>query len=141
MRGLLFLMAFGLLLVGALLLSAAPASGNNSVAVQADIGRYLVHDVAKCIECHSPRNSRGDLDRSRLLQGAPLPVKSPFPNDPWAFHAPAIAGLPGWSQAELVHVLTTGTRYSGRRPLPPMPRFRLTEEDATAVGDYLASLR
>jgi mono/diheme cytochrome c family protein len=25
-------------------------------------GRYLVEEVAKCAECHTPRNARGELD-------------------------------------------------------------------------------
>lgn len=104
-------------------------------------GKYIVENVALCIECHTPRNSKGDLDRTRLLEGAPIPVKSPYPNDRWAFQAPAIGGLPGFSQSEVAGLLSNGRRTSGRVPLSPMPPFRLSQEDAEAVAAYLATLR
>lgn len=62
-------------------------------------GRYLVEEVAKCAECHTPRNAQGELDRHAWLQGAPIwimPVK-PIPN--WADRAPALAGFPGLTEA------------------------------------------
>jgi hypothetical protein len=56
-------------------------------------GRYLVEEVAKCPECHTPRNTRGELDHQAWLQGATigiLPVQ-PIPN--WAPRAPALAAF------------------------------------------------
>ena len=104
-------------------------------------GEYLVHQVAKCVSCHSPRDSQGELDPGRLLQGAPIPVSSPFPNQQWAFQAPTIAGLPGWSVPDAVHLLTEGSRPGGHKPRPPMPEYRMKVEDAEAVVSYLMSLR
>ena len=104
-------------------------------------GDYLVNLVAMCVQCHTPRDANGDLDRTHLLQGAPMPVSSPFPNKKWAFRAPAIAGLPGWSDEDVVSLLTTGRRLNGYMPNPPMPPFRLSREDAEAVVAYLRSLR
>jgi hypothetical protein len=75
------------------------------------------------------------------LQGAPIPVTSPYPNSPWAFRAPAIAGLPGWTQGDAVFLLMNGHRVSGQQPRPPMPQFRMSREDADAVVAYLMSLR
>lgn len=103
-------------------------------------GRYLVHNVAKCVECHSPRNAQGELDRTRLLQGAPIPLKSPYRDTQWAFRAPAIAGLPGWAVEDVIHLLMTGSRQSGWTPRPPMPQFGMSREDASAVVAYLKSL-
>lgn len=103
-------------------------------------GKYLVHHVAKCIECHTPRDENGRLMRHLLLQGAPMPVESPFPNQQWAFRAPKIAGLPGWEERQIVVLLQTGRRPSGLAPRPPMPAFGMTEEDARAVVAYLKSL-
>jgi mono/diheme cytochrome c family protein len=104
-------------------------------------GRYIVHNVAMCIYCHTPRQPDGTLDRQRLLTGAPMPVSSPFPAQEWAFRAPALAGLPGgWSEAELVTFLSTGERPGGHRIRPPMPPFQLTQQDAEAVAAYLKSL-
>jgi len=132
------LIGFGL--TWTLVSQSPPQAGQRLQASEIERGKYLVHNVAKCIECHSPRDARGDLDARRLLQGAPIPLTSPFPNRPWAFQAPAIAGLPGWSEAEAVYLLTHGSRMSGQIPKGPMPRFSMTPEDARAVVAYLKSL-
>jgi mono/diheme cytochrome c family protein len=105
-------------------------------------GQYIVHQVAMCIQCHTPRSREGALDEEQLLQGAPIPLDSPFEGRRWAFQAPKLAGLPGgWSEEQLVRFLQTGETISGRAPLPPMPPFRMNERDAAAVAVYLKSLR
>lgn len=103
-------------------------------------GEYLVHHVAKCIECHTPRDSRGRLIHQRLLQGAPIPVESPYPEMEWAFESPQIAGLPGWEPHTVETLLQTGRRPNGRAPRAPMPTFHMHAEDARAVVAYLKSL-
>jgi len=103
-------------------------------------GEYLVSHVAMCVQCHTPRDAKGELDRTRLLKGAPIPLRSPFPHQGWAFAAPAIAGLPGFSDEDEITLLTTGRRLGSAVPKPPMPPFRLTREDAEAVVAYLRSL-
>lgn len=104
-------------------------------------GWYLVHDVAMCIQCHTPRTSEGELQTEQLLEGAPLPVSGPYPNQQWATRAPKLAGLPGgWSDAELATFLETGETPTGVRVRPPMPQFRMHDKDATAVAAYLKSL-
>jgi mono/diheme cytochrome c family protein len=124
-----------------LLLGLRSLALNDNPAGDVDRGRYLVHSVAKCIECHTPRDSRGRLDSARLLQGASIPVTSPFRNQQWAFRAPAIAGLPGLTREEAVHLLMEGRRMSGYIPRSPMPAYNLTAEDAADVVAYLQSLR
>ena len=104
-------------------------------------GKYLVHDVAMCVMCHTPHTADGRLVSERLLQGSPMPVSSPFPRQRWAFRAPALAGLGGFSEEAIVTLLQTGARPGGETPEPPMPPFRMTEEDARAVAAYLKSLR
>ena len=42
-------------------------------------GKYIVHDLVQCTQCHSPRDESGVLLTDRLLTGAPVPVRSPFP--------------------------------------------------------------
>ena len=44
--------------------SAAPATG-----AQIKRGQYLVERVCVCGECHSPKNDKGEYDRSQWLQG------------------------------------------------------------------------
>jgi mono/diheme cytochrome c family protein len=130
-----------------LLLTALLLAGTGAALLQdpkADAvrrGRYLVHDVAMCVQCHSPRDEQGELIDQELLAGARMPVRSPFAQTEWAFRAPRLAGLPGgWSEDELASFLQTGKSPTGRTPRAPMPPFGLTEEDARAVAAYLASL-
>lgn len=103
-------------------------------------GRYLVHHVAHCIQCHTPRDGEGELLRARLLEGAAVPLASPFERVEWAVRAPHVAGLPGYTEAQAVRLLTTGIAASGGVPRPPMPPFRMVEEDARAVARYLLSI-
>jgi mono/diheme cytochrome c family protein len=121
----------------------AIATADASPAQQslADRGKYIVHHVAMCIYCHTPRNEQGVLDEQQLLQGAPMPVSSPFSGQPWAFQAPKIAGLPGgWTAEDLAKFLQSGDTPTGHQPQPPMPPFRFNDEDAKAVAAYLKSL-
>lgn len=103
-------------------------------------GRYLVEEVAKCSECHTPRNAGGGEDREAWLQGAPIwiePVRR-IPN--WADHAPAIAGLPGMTVEEAERVLERGTGPEGETLRPPMHIYHMNPVDAKAIIAYLNSL-
>ena len=100
-------------------------------------GRYLVHDVAMCVQCHSPRDRRGELRTDRLLTGGPVPVSSPYDGPRWAFHAPNLLGVPGYTEEQFVTLMTSGERPDGTMPRGPMPPFRMTERDARDVWQYL----
>ena len=104
-------------------------------------GRYLVHHVAMCVQCHSPRDRHGVLVGGQLLHGASIPLSSPWQKSDWAFRAPRLAGLPGLDPAVVKAVLMTGRRPDGYMPQAPMPPFRLGDADADAVIAYLASER
>ncbi len=117
----------------------SPAAAGANGPVQR--GEYIVNSVAQCVQCHTPRSVGGDLDRLRLLQGAPIPVASPWPNQRWAVRAPHIAGLPGFRDEDVVSLLTRGSRLDGRVPQAPMPQFHMNGQDAEAVIAYLRSLR
>jgi mono/diheme cytochrome c family protein len=120
--------------------SAKPRAGSTSGDVAH--GDYLVHSVAMCVQCHSPRDRNGDLLMDEQLQGARMPVTSPFPAKAFAFSTPRLAGMPaGWTDEELVAFLQTGDTGTRERPQPPMPPFRMTAEDARAIVAYLKSLR
>lgn len=104
-------------------------------------GKYLVDQVAMCIQCHTPRDDSGRLLRGKYLKGAPVPVNAPpYPQMKWALRAPAIAGLPGYTAEQGVRLLTEGVTVDGRRPEPPMPPFRFSRADAEAIVTYLKSL-
>jgi mono/diheme cytochrome c family protein len=124
------------------LLMMHPLSAAETANDKMQHGRYLVEHVAMCVQCHTPRTEQGELDRSRLLQRAPMPIQSPFPSQTWAFKAPKIAGLPGgWSEEDMIRLLRTGKGPRGNAPRPPMPPFRMTQEDAAAVAVFLKSLQ
>jgi mono/diheme cytochrome c family protein len=103
-------------------------------------GRYLVEEVAKCAECHTPRNPDGKLDSAAWLRGAPIWIRpvAPIPN--WAENAPALAGLPGFAEAQVERVLEDGTGPNGEPLRPPMCIYHMSPPDARAIAAYLKSL-
>lgn len=116
---------------------ATPAASTPNLE-RVERGRYLVHRVGMCIDCHSPRDERGEFVLAKHLTGAPLGIQPRAPM-PWMPVAPRIAGLPaGFSSGETVHFLMTGERPGGRPA--PMPPYRMNREDAEAVTAYLASM-
>jgi mono/diheme cytochrome c family protein len=73
---------------------------------------------------------------SRRLQGAAVAVPPPLAN-----FAPALAGGPAnYTEEQFISFLQTGVRPDGSHPRPPMPPYRLNEEDARAVAAYIRSL-
>ena len=127
-----------------ILFFAAPLAAELPETAPADQvarGEYLAKSVAMCVQCHSPHERDGDLIPSQLFSGQAMPFESPYPDGPrWAFRAPALNRLPGWSEKDFVQLLMTGRRASGKRPASPMPQFRLSREDAEAITAYLKSL-
>jgi len=103
-------------------------------------GRYLVEEVAKCPECHTPRTPNGELQPAAWLRGAPIWIKpvAAIPN--WADHAPALAGLPGLTEAQAEKVLEDGTGPNGEPLRPPMHIYHMAPADARAIVAYLKSL-
>ena len=138
MRTILMLISMSMALVVKAPLLSAPMAEDKRI----ERGQYLVMHVAMCVQCHTPRTEQCELDQSQLLQGAPMPIESPFPTQTWAFEAPKIAGLPGgWTAEELIQLLQTGKSPRGQSPRPPMPPFRMHKEDAEAIALYLKSLQ
>ena len=103
-------------------------------------GSYLVNQVGMCNDCHSPRGERGEFLPRKLLTGSVLGFAPTVPMPVWAPAAPAIAGLEGFTTEQAVHFFMTGERPSGTPARPPMPEYRLNQEDAQAVVAYLKSL-
>lgn len=103
-------------------------------------GRYLVENVAMCVECHSGRDDEGNIIPREQYTGGAIPFRPPWPND-WAIRAPRNKGLPGYTQEQAVRLLTQGSiGRTGSQLRPPMPRFRMTPQDAADVIAYLKSL-
>ncbi len=120
---------------------AAVSQTSDQGSPQAERGRYLVEEVARCGMCHTPHDQQGQEDRGRRLQGGALwfePVKR---MQNWAYSAPALAGLPAFTAEEAIRILESGVTPDGRKLRAPMPPFRLAREDAAAIVAYLKSLR
>src|SRR5690606_30180568 len=106
-------------------------------------GAYLVNGPGHCVECHTPRNALGGLERERLLagtnqgpEGKPVPNITPHPED----------GIGGWSRTDLVFALKTSILPDGDVLGSAMAAVvedatsHWTDEDLNAVAEYLLSL-
>jgi mono/diheme cytochrome c family protein len=115
---------------------AAPEGASSSVAR----GEYLATRVAMCVQCHSGRDEKGALSEAKKFRGGTIPFKSPWSGSEWAYQAPSIAGLPGFTDEQIVALLTEGAATGRSAPRSPMPPFRMSREDAPAIAAYLRSL-
>ena len=116
---------------------AAPQGGSAAAVAR---GEYLANRVAMCVQCHSMRDDNGVILESKKFRGGVIPFKSPWPDSEWAYQAPSLAGLAGFTDEQVVALLTSG-RIAGRQaPRSPMPPFRMTQEDAAAIAAYLRGL-
>jgi mono/diheme cytochrome c family protein len=132
-----------ILLVFALLVSAGAgqqAKSHASSAAKIARGKYLVEDIGKCADCHSPRNEKGEFIKEQWLKGTVLDFKPTVAMPVWADKSVDIAGLPGWEGDAAIKFFMTGIGYNGLPPRPPMPQYRYNQQDAEAVVAYLKSL-
>lgn len=129
------------LFVGAMSFSATGQSKRASTeAGDVERGRYLVEEVAKCPECHTPRDARGNLDAHAWLQGAPIWIRPVQPIPDWADHVPPLAGLPSYTDEQMERVLEKGVGPEGEALRPPMHIYHMNASDAKAIIAYLKSL-
>jgi mono/diheme cytochrome c family protein len=112
---------------------ATPSAAGGSV----EHGRYLVERVVMCYECHSTRDARGNIVPGTRFNGGPMPMRPSWSSD-WPQQIPRIAGFAGYTDAEAMRLLTQGAiKRDGTQLRYPMPRFRMTPQDAAAVIAYL----
>lgn len=139
-----FCAAVGILLAG----FSSLASGQKARQARLQLGespeargKYIVENLSRCGQCHSPHDEADSAGRSHWLQGAPVWLVSAEPVENWPLIAPRIAGaLPGTDE-EVEKLLTTGIWKTGAYLRPPMPQFRMTQQDAEAVVNYLKSVQ
>lgn len=122
-----------------------PQAASNHVAKNAtnpeiERGRYLVEEVAKCPECHTPRNQNGELRQDAWLSGSPVWIRPVAPIQNWADHAPALAGFPSFTEEQGERILEKGTGPESEELRPPMHIYHMKHEDAKAIIAYLKSL-
>ncbi len=129
-----------LCLAGLTALSGAAQTGSKLKSTSTfNRGKYIATQIGLCQDCHTPRDQKGAYVQEKWLQGAPIMFNPAVPM-PWAGTAPPLAGLDGWSDAQIVKFLTTGIDRDGKRARPPMPEYRFSQADAKAVAAYLRSL-
>lgn len=107
-------------------------------------GRYLAEEVARCQDCHSPRADSGQLDKERWMKGAVLDFAPLKPVEGWHKTAPDLTSTSRlwqrWGVEGMLKFLTTGLNPKGGAADPPMPAYKLKQEDAEAMVAYLKSL-
>lgn len=129
--------AFAALACALLAACAQQGPAQLSGAALVERGDYLVNGVVLCGDCHTPRGEGGALDETRKLQGNDIGAGPPG----FANIAPPLAGIPaGYSEEQFIAFLQTGVRPDGSQTRPPMPPYRLNEDDARAVAAYIATL-
>jgi mono/diheme cytochrome c family protein len=121
--------------------AAEPVYSGPMPAGNAEHGRYLAEHVAMCVECHSGRDAAGNILAGERYLGAPIPFGPPWAPD-WATRAPRNQGLPGYSDPLAMRLLTQGAiGRDGRQLKLPMPRFRMTPQDAADVIAFMRSAK
>jgi mono/diheme cytochrome c family protein len=120
----------------ALVLLGAPAPPD-----KIERGRYIVERASVCIECHTPMDAKGMPDRAKWMQGSPIFFKPTVKVPAWADTAPSLAGLVGYTDAQIVRALQTGVSATGNPLRPPMPGFRFSKEDAESIVAFLRTLK
>ena len=108
-------------------------------------GKYLVEEVAKCSECHTPATATGEADKSKWLKGGQLVVKPLGKIPKWHTTAPDITSTSPywerWGMDGFVKYLETGKNpKNGGTADRPMPAYTLSHDDAEAIVTYLKSL-
>jgi mono/diheme cytochrome c family protein len=125
----------------ALFAGASPSAQEGN----AERGQYLVEEVGRCQECHTPKTESGELDKSKWLKGGKLAVAPIAPNPRWHATAPDITSTSAlwqrWGDEGLVKFLETASNPRGGKADAPMPAYTLKHEDAVAIVAYLKSLQ
>ena len=120
--------------------TGAPQAAASRATGSLEHGRYLVEQVVMCYECHSSRDPQGNIIPGTKFKGGPMPVRPTWSGDS-PIQIPRIAGLPGYDDDAAMRLLTQGAiRWDGKQLRAPMPKFRMSPQDAADVIAYLRSL-
>ena len=121
--------------------TSAPVHGQDAKVQR---GKYLVEEVARCQECHTPRLEGGEFDRAKWLKGTKLEVAPIATIQGWHAASPDITSTSAlfqrWGQDGLTKFLETAKNPRGGKAGPPMPAYTMSHDDADAVVTYLKSL-
>jgi mono/diheme cytochrome c family protein len=108
-------------------------------------GKYLVEEVARCQDCHTPKMDNGSYIKSQWMKGAAISMMPAQPVVGWKSAAPDVtpngAIWKRWGEEGITTFLSTGKSPRGGRAAAPMPAYSLKKEDAEAVVAFLKSLQ
>ena len=108
-------------------------------------GKYLVEEVARCQECHTPKTAEGQFDQTKWLKGSTLNIQPIAEVKGWHKTSPDITStsrlFQRWMDAGLVKFLSTGLNPGGNPAGAPMPQYKMAQADAEAIVEYLKSLK
>lgn len=108
-------------------------------------GKYLVEEVGKCQDCHTPKMDNGDFIKSQWMKGAALTFTPVSPVPGWHAKSPDISSTSTlwsrWGDEGMVKFLETGKNPRGNKAGPPMPSYTMSHDDAVAVTAFLKSLK
>lgn len=108
-----------------------------------EYGAYLAGPVAHCLECHTPMGDKGHPDFENRLGAGGFEFHGPWGVSVSANLTPHADGLAGYSDEEIVAMVTTGTRPDGSKMSPPMGYAyyaNIRPDDLKAIVAYLRSL-
>ena len=113
----------------------APPAGN-----RLKYGEYLAN-IGHCMECHTPRDANGMLQRARLGAGGQV-FKGPWGDSVSRNLTPT--GLRGWGDAQIAKAIRQGIDRNGQPYKPPMAfdfYKNISDADMSAMILYLRSLK
>ena len=132
-------------LAGILLFASGAVALAETKEEKIERGRYLVEDVGKCQECHTPRLPDRSFDRSKWMKGAVLEIQPVETINRWHKNSPDLTSTSKlwqrWGELTMLKYLQTGLTQKGTPADPPMPAYKFKPADAEAVLEYLKSLK
>jgi mono/diheme cytochrome c family protein len=121
------------------------ASVDTKVDTKVARGKYLVEEVAKCQECHTPKMENGNYIKSQWMKGSTMNLAPAAPVAGWHGTSPDVTPAGAlwkrWGEEGMITFLTTGKTPRGGAAGPPMPTYTLKREDAEAIAAFLKSLQ
>jgi mono/diheme cytochrome c family protein len=126
----------------ALFFKEGPKAPDPTKSVEWNRGDYLVHAVAHCEECHTPRNKLGALKTSMAFSGN---VGGPDGQNAPNITTDVATGIGGWSVADIERLLKVGMTPDSDQVGSGMKAVvrgtsKLSDQDRHAIAVYLKSV-
>lgn len=125
--------------------SYGPAVKNVKAPAASDkvkYGEYLAN-IGHCMECHTPRNDKGMLQRASLGAGGQV-FKGSWGESVSRNLTPHKTGLKDWTDAQIAKAIREGVDRNGQPYRPPMAfgfYRNISDADMSALIAYLRSLK